>query len=92
MARKFTVVVNWGGCLEELRNAETQMDRDGFIGKPQWPNLRTGIHVGQFTMMNQECPQDCVSSEHTFGKRCGTNRALLTWPTSVVQDKVFQRR
>ena len=46
VAHKLTVEKELGGCLEELRNAAAQLDRDGFIGKPQRHDLRTGIRLG----------------------------------------------
>ena len=46
VAHKLTVGEELGGCLEELRNAIAHLDRDGFIGRPHWHDLRTGIRPG----------------------------------------------
>ena len=33
---KLTAEENPGGCFQELRDATAQLDREGFIGRPQW--------------------------------------------------------
>ena len=78
---KLTVEEEWGGCLEELRNAAAHLDIDGFIGRPHWHDLRTGIRPGATHGAEPgEWPHGwqyyaSSSSEHSFRKNVVLNQS-----------------
>ena len=81
VAHKLTVEEELGGCLEELRNAAAHLDRDGFIGRPQWHDLRMGIRPGATHGAEPgEWPHGwqyyaSSSSEHSFRKNVVLNQS-----------------
>ena len=81
VAHKLTVEEELGGCLEKLRNAAAHLDRDGFIGRPQWHDLRTGIRPGATHGAEPgEWPHGwqhyaSSSSEHSFRKNVVLNQS-----------------
>ena len=85
-----------GGCLGELRGVAIQLDRQGFVGRPDWHSLRMGVRPqGIFQAEPGEWPHGwqyhaSSSSEHTFRKNvvldqsCAADQALaLTFRTLV---------
>ena len=81
VAHKLTVEEELGGCLDELRNAAAHLDRDGFIGRPHWHDLRTGIRPGATHGAELgEWPHGwqyyaSSSSEHSFRKNVVLNQS-----------------
>ena len=62
------------GCLGGLRGVAIQLDRQGFVGRPEWHSLRMGVRPqGIFQAEPGEWPHGwqyhaSSSSEHTFWK------------------------
>ena len=81
VAHKFTVEEELGDCLEDLRNAVAHLDKDGFIRRPQWHDLRTGIRPGATHGAEPgEWPHGwqnyaSSSSEHSFRKNVVLNQS-----------------
>ena len=69
VAHKLTVEEELGGCLEKLRNAAAHLDRDSFIGRPHWHDLRTGIRPG-------------AAYGAELGGRTAGNTTLLHFPST----------
>ena len=78
-----------GGCLGELRGGATGLDRQGFVGRPEWHSLRMGVRPQRiFQAEPGEWPHGwqyyaSSSSEHTFRKNvvldqsCAADQAHL---------------
>ena len=77
------------GCLSELRGVATELDRQGFVGRPEWRSSRMGVRPqGIFQAEPGEWPRGwqyhaSSSSEHTFRKNvvldqsCAADQAHL---------------
>ena len=83
LRHKLTAEEDPGGCFQDLRDATAQLDREGFIGRPHWHELRTGIRPR--AIVDSE-PGECntSSSEHSFRKNVVLNQ-------SCAADQVLQR-
>ena len=83
-----------GGCLGELRGVAIQLDRQGFVGRPEWHSLRMGVRPqGIFQAEPGECRTvgntTLLHLPNTLSGRtwCWTNRVPLTKPTCAhIQD------
>ena len=79
--RKLTAEEDPGGCFQELRDATAQLDREGFIGRPHWHELRTGIRPRAIVDSEPgEWPHGwqhyaSSSSEHSFRKNVVLNQS-----------------
>ena len=59
------------GCLAELAAAASSLDRDGFVSRPSWVELRSGVRPMSYTAEPGEWPHGwqyyaSSSSEHHF--------------------------
>ena len=72
-----------GGCLGELHNAAGLLDRHGFVGRPDWNNIRVGIRPegdihaepGEWLHGWQYYASSSSSSEHHFRKNVVLNQS-----------------
>ena len=82
VVHKLTEEEDPGACFQELRNATTQLDWEGFLGRPQRHALRTGTRPGAiFDSEPGEWPHgwqhyaSSSSSKHTFKKNVALHQS-----------------
>ena len=87
--RKLTAEEDPGGCFQELRDATAQLDREGFIGRPHWHQLRTGIRAKIVDSDPGEWPHgwqhyaSSSSEKHSFSKNVVLKPVVICRPTHL---------